>query len=146
MMRLRFLLVIAGLSVATAAHAQLISERVEGAARLCRYAPTGMAAPRQALTGIDTDLELRRREEIERRRAVHDSGEREIEIDASRSCPSTFPDYQERRTIVPTYATLESHSRINGALFCTYRYLGQRYIISLRERSICPYTPVGLSY
>jgi hypothetical protein len=139
-------IVLAGSLAATAAHAQLMSERVEGTQRLCRYAPTGLAAPSQVTTGVDTDLELRRREAAERQAASHASGEREVAIDASRSCPDTFPEQQQPRILIPTYATLDSERRVNGELICAYKYLGQIYVISLGQRSICPYTPVGVSY
>ena len=138
--------VLAGSLTATAAHAQLLSERVEGTARLCRYAPTGLASPLQIGTHSADDLEPGLREAAERQARSRESGEREVAIDAARTCPASFPDQQEQRTIIPTYATLESERRVNGELLCSYQYLRRIYVISLGRRSICPYTPVGLGY
>ena len=64
-------LILAGSFSATAAHAQLMSERVDGGVRLCRYAPTGLAAPRQVTTGNGADLEHGRRLDAH----LHECGE-----------------------------------------------------------------------
>jgi hypothetical protein len=123
-----------GLAAATAAPAQLVSQRTEGAYRFCAYRPVTYATP----TGRDP----------------------EWRIPAGEICPSRYPGLDgpdgrllgtynpdtERRRLeserpIPAMATLSHVRRVGSRTICIYAHSGHEYRYVGGATLRCPMTP-----
>lgn len=105
------------LLVPAAAEAQLVSQHVVGANRICRY----------------HNPDQNRRQSVPLVDRIIGRGE---------PCPGRYVRVAPRPNPIPSMATLQRQERVEGRLVCTYEYLGRRYQRVSALGSTCPLTPL----
>ena len=135
-MSTRFLLPLTGMIAlgAGAASAQLVSQRVEGNFRFCRYRPVTYATP----SGFDAEWRTPANDVCPSRYPGLDGPDGRLTGTYS---PDRYRRRREAERPIPAMAMLASVRRTGSRTVCVYAYAGNvyRYVGGLNLR--CPLTP-----
>jgi hypothetical protein len=123
------------------ASAQLLSERVEGNKRVCRYESSGLPTNARPLDApvLNSDTGAIARRDAPRPREA----EREVRLEFWQLCPAIPPAELNRPAAIPPLAHLRDKYRREGHLFCIYAYADRTYEVDRGSSLTCPYTPIG---